>query len=342
MSKNSSPPPKQPSRSKRRRDDFVSLLEQGAKPLIGDAETVVLAVSGGADSMAMLYGWLEAKLPKPVVAHFDHRMRRESAEDARFVAARAARLELPFELGEWSDKPIGRIGEKAARDARYQFLFDVAKKHGASAVAVAHTRDDQAETILFRIVRGTGVEGLKGMAPVRGLRGGVRLIRPMLAMRRNLGREFLVSRGLSFREDASNTDASRTRNRIRHELIPLLESRFNPAVVDALGRIGDYSRDSMSIIEAHMESLWNSIPLVTAPDEVIVPLAAIEELIASERVLLVRLICSKQNWSVGRMTEVAWRKLAGVSEGSGPKRWIGPNGLSAARTGASFIIRRKR
>jgi tRNA(Ile)-lysidine synthase len=269
-------------------------------------------------------------------------MRSDSSEDARFVAESADRLGLPFELGVWTDKPPGRVGEKAARDARYEFLFEVARKHGANAVAVAHTRDDQAETVLFRIIRGTGVEGMMGMASVRQTRHGLRLIRPLLSIRRNVARSYLTNRGLPFREDPSNTDRNRTRNRIRHDLIPLLAEHFNPAAVEALARIGDAARDHIRIIETHINTLWDSLRSVHSPDEVVVPLEPMENLLPAERVLIVRLLCSRQEWPVGRMTDSAWRKFAAVTSKEGPKRWQGPDGITAMRTETSFVVRRKR
>src|SRR5829696_3385185 len=111
MSRNSSPPPKRPSRSNR--DEFVRAIEEVGRTYLSESDAVVLAVSGGADSMAMLHGWMEAALPRPIVVHFDHRMRAGSSEDAHFVSTTAERLGLPCELGAWVDQPSGKVGEKA-------------------------------------------------------------------------------------------------------------------------------------------------------------------------------------------------------------------------------------
>src|SRR5690606_29334038 len=152
------------------------------------------------------------------VAHLDHGARPGSADDARFVAELASSLGLPFELGRWSPERPGHF-EADARQARYAWLEQVARRRGASAVAVAHTRDDQAETILHRIVRGTGLRGLAGMPARRRLSASVVLIRPLLGCSRADLRAYLAAIGQDVREDPTNTDTTRTRARIRHDLL---------------------------------------------------------------------------------------------------------------------------
>ena len=167
----------------------------------------VVAVSGGADSVALLVGLVRLAPPaaRLVVAHARHDVRPEAGEDRRFVSELASCLGLPCESRPLAvrDDPEGRGEgmEARARRLRYEFFTDVAYAHGARHVVVGHTADDQAETILHRALRGTGLAGLAGMQPSRALAEGVALLRPMLALPRSLGREFLEVERTSWRED---------------------------------------------------------------------------------------------------------------------------------------------
>lgn len=206
---------------------------------------VVAAVSGGSDSVAMLLLLhdlhLAGELQLASVAHCNHQIRPEAAADEAFCRALAARLSLPF-VSTAIDVPA-RARERresievAARQARRGFLEDVRRQCGAERIALAHTRDDQAETLLLRLVRGTGTRGLTGIRP----RGG-RRVRPLLWATRGDLQAMLVGRGETWQEDATNADLTHPRNRIRHELIPYLARHFNPQVQDALARLGDIAR----------------------------------------------------------------------------------------------------
>lgn len=177
---------------------------------------------------------------KLIVAHFDHQLRPDSAQDMHFVEKTASRLHFTFVSEKEDVKAFAlkkRLSlEEAARTLRYAFLEETALQYGAAKVAVAHTWDDQAETILMRILRGTGMEGLRGMSEVRPL-GQVQLIRPLLKVRRADLRHYLQSKKMIYREDSSNQDLSFTRNRVRKILIPLLKKEFNPRIEEELIRL---------------------------------------------------------------------------------------------------------
>ena len=202
-------------------------------------ETVVLGLSGGADSVSLLH--VMAALSRPrrftvVAAHLDHGLRAGSAEDAAFCRALCARLGVSFRT-ERADVRAGQRQdgggiEEAARRARHAFLRRVKDEEGAAWIVLAHTRDDQAETVLLRLVRGAGALGLSAMRSEAG-----DLLRPMLDLSRRNVLDHLAARGLEWREDPSNADLAIARNRVRHELIPYLERHFNPAVREALGRV---------------------------------------------------------------------------------------------------------
>jgi tRNA(Ile)-lysidine synthase len=208
--------------------------------LSGAGSRVLVALSGGADSVALLHliRDLDARgdLTLAGAAHLNHLLRGADAEaDEAFCAALAARLEIPFLAGRVDVAALARQEkrsvEDAARRARYTFLEDAADRVSADAIAIAHTRDDQAETFLLRVLRGSGTRGLGGIRPRVG-----RVIRPLLDVDRAELRQFLAERAEPYREDRSNDDVTILRNRVRHELLPLLESRFSPGITDVLAR----------------------------------------------------------------------------------------------------------
>lgn len=225
--------------------------ELKAEQLIAPGERIVVGVSGGADSVALLHilhelsasgGWnLEL-----TVAHLDHGLRGdESAADADFVRDLAEQLELRCvrekrNVQAEADRTDVSI-EEAARNARYAFFSSVCTRAGARKVATGHQADDNAETILQRVLRGTGLRGLAGIPRRREItpRSSIEVVRPLLRVSAEELCEFLNERGLAHREDASNRSTTFTRNRIRNELLPLAESAVNPGVRDALVRLGE-------------------------------------------------------------------------------------------------------
>jgi tRNA(Ile)-lysidine synthase len=195
-------------------------------------DRLIVAVSGGADSVALLH--LLCSLPefslKLVVAHLNHLLRGEESDaDERFVRELANGYGLPCEVRrsdvEQHAKQWRLSLEEAGRKARYDFFEELKMQYEAVAVAVAHHADDQAETFLLRLLRGAGTTGLSAMAPVN--QGGI--IRPLLEISRQELRDYLTEKQLTFREDTSNTDRSFLRNRIRHELLPLLAD-YSPGI----------------------------------------------------------------------------------------------------------------
>lgn len=203
---------------------------------------VVVAVSGGADSVSLLLALAELKKRKKldlrlIVAHFDHGLRgKESVADERFVAELAAGLGFEYVGGKGKVARSGNL-EQNARAARYDFLLKTAKKHETFGVLTAHTQNDQAETLLMNLIRGSGIEGLAAMPPVRAFKDSdVLLVRPLLRWAtREETEAFCGEAGVEFREDAMNRDPAFSRVRIRKEVIPLLRT-FNPKIVASLAR----------------------------------------------------------------------------------------------------------
>lgn len=216
---------------------------------------LLVAVSGGADSVAMLYALHEWARRHPLcltVAHLHHGIRgRAATADCDSARQHAESLGLPFIEGK-ADVPAlakrtGRSIEMAAREARYDFFRRTAAESGAYAVAVAHTADDVAETFLLRLLRGAGLQGLGGILPVVDL-AGLRVVRPLLEVTRVEVEAFLRAHAILWREDATNRDLSILRNRVRHELLPLLEREYQPAIRRTLARTARVLREEEAVL----------------------------------------------------------------------------------------------
>ena len=213
--------------------------------LIPDKGRVLVAVSGGGDSVALLCLLAElarhGALHLVGVAHFNHQLRPPASdEDERFCRSLADRFDLPCVVESAAVAALARRQrisiEHAGHRARHQFFVRAAQRTGATHVAIGHTRDDQAETCLLRLLRGAGAAGLAAIRPRRGP-----VVRPLLAVRRAELRAYLASRGVPFREDGSNLDQRVPRNRVRHDLLPYLE-RYSPQVVERLACSAEIAR----------------------------------------------------------------------------------------------------
>jgi tRNA(Ile)-lysidine synthase len=277
----------------------------------------VVAVSGGSDSVGLLR-FLHALAPELgltlSVAHLDHGARKEASwADAEFVEALARYLDLAFDLGHWQPVREGHF-EADARRARYHWLYETAVARGAAAVAVGHTRDDQAETILHRILRGTGFRGLAGIPHRRilGKNPAVSLVRPLLTVSRDEIRLILQELNQPYREDATNMDLARTRARIRHNLLPRLKRQYNPRVVEALARLGILAAETEQVLETRLVELERD--LILSADGELVTLRR-DQLVQLPRFLraeFLRGVWRKAGWPEAGMTAKRWRRLAAL------------------------------
>lgn len=225
-------------------------------------QRVGVAVSGGSDSVALLRILHEVSNEQGIcllVLHFNHSLRGSDSEgDEQFVAGLAAQLGLPFFSSRENVAGVARAKhwnlEDAGRRLRYGFFAGSVAEGRIDCVAVAHTADDQAETVLARILRGTGPSGLAAIYPVNGV-----VVRPLLDIRRAELREYLKHLHQPWREDASNYDQSRLRSRIRHQVLPILERHIQPAVVAHLGRLAARSREDEAFWKAITPTLLRSL-----------------------------------------------------------------------------------
>lgn len=223
-----------------------ALRESG---VIGPGQTVQVALSGGIDSMVLLHllrtlaGSWELRLR---AAHFDHRIRPESGADAEWLAGLCRAWEIPLEVGVATTPPRGQA---AARAARYHFLEAAASRCGADRIATAHHADDQAETVLFRAIRGSGVQGLAGIPARRR-----QIVRPLLPFWRAEIEAYAHEHGVPFREDPSNLSLTYARNRIRHEILPRLEE-ISPGAARSLVALAAAARADREAWKAVAETL---------------------------------------------------------------------------------------
>lgn len=215
------------------------------------AAPMVVAVSGGCDSMTLLHAILRTTGDHSLlhIVHVNHHLRgAESDADEQFVRAACTELALPCTVVLCPVDPSASGIEASARDARYRVFVDVAQRIGAGFVLTAHTADDQAETILMHLGRGSGLEGMRGMPQERFLAEGIMLMRPLLRTPRRVVREMALAWNVQWREDASNDDLRYTRNRIRHTVLPSMVDIFGPDVVERIARTADLISDARSIV----------------------------------------------------------------------------------------------
>ena len=321
-------------------------------------EPGVVAVSGGADSVALLRALIAVRTGPLTVAHFNHHLRgAESDADAAFVQELAARFGLTFRLGGANVAKLaaeaGDNLEATARRLRYGWLVEVAVSVGARWIATGHTADDQAETVLHRLIRGTGIQGLRGIASKsRGQRTEDRgqerhagadlssvlcplssgfLVRPFLSVTRADVLELLAKLDLPHREDATNADPRFTRNRIRHEVLPLLRT-FNPEIVAVLGRLADQAGEAFDVLEADADRLLAKAELPPAGESLIldaVTLVAAHPYHVREAF---RLLWHREGWHTNGMTADHWSRLVRIARGEVPAADF-PGGVSVRHAG---------
>ena len=241
------------------RERLLGVIQRGG--LLRPGDRIGVAVSGGADSVALLLLMIELQSRTGVslsVLHFNHQLRgRASDADEKFVSRLAGKFGLPFHRGGENVKALAR-GEKsnledAARRARYAFFDRAAQQFRLNKIAVAHTADDQGETVLAHILRGTGLAGLGGIHPQMR-----NVVRPLLGIRREELRVFLRQEKQSWREDATNRDLTKLRARIRNKLIPYLEKNFQPQAVEHLRVLSSHAREDNALLNRVVEERLNA------------------------------------------------------------------------------------
>ena len=238
------------------KNDFINAIAKAIADfnMIDSEDAVLVAVSGGPDSVSLVLSLLALQKKYRIkigITHLNHMLRgEESIRDQSFVKALADKLDLPF-FGEQKDvrayaKKHGQSIEEAGREVRYQFFDQVAKNHGYKKIATGHNKDDNVELVLMNLLRGSGPKGLSGIPPYREKK----YIRPLIRVSKSRVLDFLKVEKQSYVVDSSNTDMAYLRNKIRHSLIPHLQSEYNPEITDALDRLSNILKQE--------EDFWNT------------------------------------------------------------------------------------
>jgi tRNA(Ile)-lysidine synthase len=310
---------------------------------------LLVAVSGGPDSMSLLHA-LHRLAPEGGLslhaAHLDHGLRgEESTADAEWVRGECGQLDVPAIIEQCDVRAAAAERstgiEETARQLRYEFFIRAAQSAQCPRVAVAHTADDQTETILHRVLRGTGLEGLRGMPGSRPLAEGVTLIRPLLEVRRAAVEDYLRTIGAEFRVDRTNVELDQTRNRIRNRLLPLLREEFNPQVDAALRRLGSQAAEVQGVLRYIVEDLHKRCLIDRAPDLARIdcgPLAGLPRHLVRETL---RRVWEMQNWPVGQMTQAHWDAVADRALSGGTSLSL-PGPVQATRRGALLVLQREK
>ena len=254
--------------------DFVK-----ANGLIGSAAKVLLAVSGGADSTALLYGMHALRAGKLfnaelLCAHFNHQLRAAEADrDEEFVIAQAAALKLPVATRRLDVRGFARRErlsiETAARQLRMKTLIDIAKANNCRRIATAHQKNDNAETIIQRLSRGTGFRGLGGIWPQKVFADEITFVRPLLCVRRDEILKYLDERNLEWCRDDTNADCTYRRNYIRHRLLPELQRYCADSIVEQLSQLARSAREYYSTVCSRADKVW---PCLADSDEQVIVL----------------------------------------------------------------------
>ncbi|MHC4463738.1 MAG: tRNA lysidine(34) synthetase TilS [Planctomycetota bacterium] len=237
-----------------------------AQGLFDPADRILLAVSGGADSTALIYVMVALKSEKvlrsdTICAHINHQLRGTDAElDEAFVTAQAAELKLAITTKRLDVRGYARKNklsiETAARKLRIESLTEIAKANNCSRIATAHQKNDNAETVVHRLLRGTGFRGLGGIRPVRIFADDIRFVRPLLYVRRDEIVEYLEERNVKWREDDTNADCTYRRNFIRHRLLPALQKDCHGCIVEQLSELAESAREFYRLVFGRAEKMW--------------------------------------------------------------------------------------
>ena len=295
--------------------------------------TGIVAVSGGPDSVALAHlcvGLLQdGAIARLLFAHVNHQLRGDESDgDERFVQGLPASWQMQddarltchsqrIDVAALAQAEHENL-EGIAHRERYRWFTELAHAEGAVWIATGHSADDQAETVLFRLLRGSGVLGLGGMSECRTLDAEVRLLRPLLGVRRSSLLTYLHERKITYRVDSSNRDVRFTRNRLRLELLPALQQNYNPGIVDVLCRLAEQAQDLHREVSAEAARLLRDAELPRAGDILVFSVERLREASANRVREMFRLVWRREAWPMGDMDFERWHRLVEIVQGLRP------------------------
>lgn len=327
--------------------DFLDKVRTTIKKynMLEKHDRILVGLSGGPDSMTLLHALLSLKKEYALeiyIAHLDHKFRgEESVKDREFCANLAKDLNLDI-VCETIDVPKiaeekGISPEEAARIERYDFFRRVAKKKSIGKIAVGHTKDDQAETVLMHAIRGSGMLGLGGMSPVKAMQG-LTIIRPLIEISRREIEEFIKSNNLPFRHDSSNDKIIFTRNKIRRELMPFLEKNFNPNIKEVLVNTAENLRLENEFLERFARRKFKSVSR-HKNGEILIDIKRLKKQPEAIRKRVLRTALRELKGDLRRFTYQHWKEVDELL-GSRPthSKVDLPAGISVAKKKDSIVL----
>jgi tRNA(Ile)-lysidine synthase len=328
-------------------NDFLDQLRQGLAAVAREEDGILLAVSGGRDSMALLQGAAKIRQHLPIsglaVAHLNHNLRgAASHRDAELIRRESTRLGVPTvirecEPGQLHADSRGSL-EESARNARYEFLRRTAEDLHLPCIATAHHAGDQAETVVHHLLRGTSLRGLQGIPVRRSLSENVALVRPMLAIAPSAIERFVADQGVPFFDDETNSNPTFTRNRIRRQLLPLLRTEFNPGVDAALVRLSQQAGEFIECLDALANQVLKLSVLEQSFEICRLDADALREwpepLIRHTLIVL----WTRCHWPQQKMTAEHWKRLAAVVTQGADQAIQLPGGLYVRHSGKILRI----
>jgi tRNA(Ile)-lysidine synthase len=325
--------------------EFIAKFTQSIQALKLQNRRVLIAVSGGADSVGMLRGFHSLANENSLdlyVAHVNHGVRgSQSDADSLWVQSLSRDdLKIPCVVANLRMSADDKGIEETARDLRYEYLTDTAVKLECSFVALGHNANDQCETVLHHLIRGTGLAGLRGIPRTRPLANGVDLVRPMLDISRKQIEQWLESLGQTWREDHTNRDNSLTRNRIRNELIPQLEDQFNPQIAKVLASLSSQASECYCLISSLAEPLVNAARVSVNGTVIRIQASALSD----QPAILIRealvQIWKQAGWPLKHMGFADWDSLADLVANNQNARSL-PGNIDARIRGELLVLTKR-
>ena len=314
--------------------------------MLQKGDNILAGVSGGPDSITLLHILCDLKKEYSlniIVAHLDHKFRgEESIADRKFCEqlAKKYNLEIVWEAIDVPSiaKEKGISPEEAARMARYDFFKRAARERGIDKIAVGHTRDDQSETVLMRIIRGAGMKGLGGMSPVKEMQG-YKIIRPLIEISRKDVEDFISEEGLKFREDSSNEKTIFTRNKIRLELIPLLEKDFNPNVKEVLANMAENLQTENDFLSKYAKRKFKAASKIRN-GEILIDIKKFRKLPQAIRKRVLRTALEELKGDLRRLTYQHWKEIEELIDARPVNSIVDlPAGISITKNRTDIILK---